>query len=77
MVSWKVVEKAPVETVTAKLPAMLLAMAVTLAAPAELVTAVELERMALAPVAGAVKVRATPLRGLPRPSRTVACNGVG
>src|SRR6185369_9732549 len=55
---------------------MLLAMAVTLATPAALVTAVVLDRVALAPDVGAAKVTVTPLIGLPSESLTVACRGL-
>ena len=46
-------------------PGNALAVAVTLAMPWELVTAVPAERVALAPVAGAVNVMLTPLCGVP------------
>jgi hypothetical protein len=55
---------------------MLLALAVTLAAPEALVTAVEIARFALAPEEGAAKVTVTPLNGFPAPSLTVACSAV-
>jgi hypothetical protein len=54
-----------------------LAVAVTVATPEALVTAVGLDRVALAPVAGAAKVTVTPDTGLPAESLTVACNAVG
>jgi hypothetical protein len=50
-----------------------LAVAVTLATPEAFVTAVPLERFALAPMGGAAKVTVTPLSGLPTESFTVAC----
>jgi hypothetical protein len=53
-----------------------LAVAVTLATPDAFVTAVPLERAALAPTGGAAKVTVTPLSGLPRESFTVACNAI-
>jgi hypothetical protein len=54
-----------------------LAVAVTLATPEALVTAVPLERAALAPTGGAAKVTVTPPSGLPSESFTVACNAFG
>lgn len=54
-----------------------MAVAVTLATPEALVTAVRLDRVALAPLAGVVKVTVTPFTGLPSESSTVACNAFG
>jgi hypothetical protein len=56
---------------------MALAVAVTLAIPEALVTAVLLDRVALAPLAGAVKATITPFTGFPHESFTVACNAFG
>jgi hypothetical protein len=53
---------------------MLLAVAVTLATPEALVTAVGLDRVALAPEGGAAKITVTPLNGFPAESLTVACS---
>ena len=53
---------------------MVLAMAVTLATPEALVTAVWEDRVALAPVGGAAKVMVTPFTGLPSASLTVTCS---
>jgi hypothetical protein len=55
---------------------MLLAVAVTLAMPEALVTAVGLDRLALAPERGAVKVTVTPDSGFPAEFFTVACSAV-
>jgi hypothetical protein len=44
--------------------------------PEALVTAVGLDRVALAPVEGAAKATVTPLNGLPSESLTVACSAV-
>ena len=54
-----------------------MAVAVTLATPEAFVTAVGLERVALAPVGGAAKFTVTPLKGLPSESLTVACKAFG
>jgi hypothetical protein len=56
---------------------VLLAVAVTPATPEALVTAVGLERVALAPEAGGVKMTVTPGTGLPSASLTVAWRGLG
>jgi hypothetical protein len=56
---------------------MPLAVAVTLATPAALVTAVELDKTALAPLAGAVNVTGVPLTGFPAESLSVACKAAG
>src|SRR5215471_18004250 len=55
---------------------MPLAVAVTLATPEALVTAVGLDRVALAPVVGAEKDTVMPDRGFPPESFTVACRAV-
>jgi hypothetical protein len=55
---------------------MLLAVAVTLATPEALVTAVGLERVALAPEGGAAKTTVTPDTGFPAEFLTVACSAV-
>ena len=55
---------------------MPLAVAVTLATPAALVVALGVERVAVAPEAGGVKVTSTPLTALFSASRTVACRAV-
>ena len=57
-------------------PAMLLAVAVTLACPAASLTADRTDSAAEAPEVGAVKLTVTPLTGLPNPSATVARNGL-
>src|SRR5579863_2254147 len=56
---------------------MLLAVAVTLATPALLVTAVPLDKTAPAPVDGGVKVTVAPATGIPLASFTVACSAFG
>ena len=56
---------------------MLLAVAVTLATPKILDTAVGLERVAPGPLVGAANETVTPLTGLPIASFTVACKAVG
>jgi hypothetical protein len=58
---------------------MPLAVAVTLAMPEALVTAVRLDRVALAPApgGGGTKVTVTPDTGLPSESFTVACRAAG
>src|SRR5713226_7316372 len=55
---------------------MRLAVAVTLAMPDALVTAVGLDSVAPAPLAGGVKVTVAPLTGLPNVSLTVACRAI-
>jgi hypothetical protein len=64
-----------VEATTAYAPAFVLAVAVTLAWPEELVTAVVAPRTALAPLPGGAKVTVTPETGLPLASDTVATSG--
>ena len=60
-----------------KVPGPLVAVAVTLATPAELVTAVGLDRVAVAPpLLYAVKFTITPPTGLPALSVAVTCSGV-
>jgi len=54
-----------------------LAVAVTLATPDELVTAVVLDRFAPAPVVGAAKVTTAPLTAWPAAFFTVACSVLG
>ena len=54
----------------------MLAVAVTLATPEALVTAMGLDRVALAPVGGAAKDTVTPDSGFPPESFTVACRAV-
>ena len=56
------------------MPAMLLAVAVTLATPEALVNAVGLDSTALAPVGGAAKTTVAPVTGLPSASFRVACS---
>lgn len=53
-----------------------MAVAVTLAMPEILVTAVVAESVALAPVVGAVNVTVAPATGLPLTSTTKAVSGV-
>lgn len=67
-------ENAPAVAVMVYVPDVALAVAVTLATPEALVTAVALDRVALAPVAGAAKVTVAPLIGFPAESLTVACS---
>ena len=55
---------------------LLLAVATVLATPLAAVVAVAGEKVALAPVEGAVKLTATPATGLPFPSLTRAVSGV-
>ena len=74
MLSENEAEAAPALAVTTYEPAVALAVAVTLATPAALVTAVGLDSVALAPLPGAVKETVTPLNRLPPESFTVACN---
>ena len=54
----------------------MLAVAVTLATPDALVTAVMFDGVALAPVVGDAKVTVAPLTGSPNWSFTVACRAV-
>ena len=54
-----------------------MAVAVTLATPAALVTAVPLDKVALGPTVDTVNVTVTPLTRLPSASFTVACNAIG
>jgi hypothetical protein len=75
-VSEKEVEKLPVVAVTIKLPAVALAVAVTLARPEALVTAVVLDNVALAPLAGAANVTVAPDTGVPAASFTRACKAL-
>jgi hypothetical protein len=78
LVSAKFAEPTP-ETVALMLydPAVPFAVAVTPATPALFVTTVLLERLALAPEAGAANVTVTPGTGLPPASMTVACSEKG
>ena len=52
-------------------------MAVTLAMPEALVTAVALDSVAVAPVAGTAKVTVAPLTAAPAAFFTVACSATG
>ena len=61
--------------VTAYTPTVLPLVAVMLARPLASVTAVVAESVALAPLAGAVKVTVTPLTGLPSASATATTSG--
>jgi hypothetical protein len=61
----------PTLAVTEYVPRALLAVAITLATPAALVTAAALDRTALAPVDGGVNVTVTPLSTWPPASLTV------
>ena len=77
LVRAKVAEEAPEALATTLYePIVALAVAVTLAIPEALVTAVAAESAALAPVAGPAKVTVTPLTGLFPASRTVTRRGV-
>ena len=53
------------------------AVAVTLATPEALVTAVKLDRIALAPASGTAKVTVVPATGFPAESFNVACSAFG
>ena len=77
LVRAKVAEEAPEAlAITLYEPIVELAVAVTLAIPEALVTAVAAESAALAPVTGPAKVTVTPLTGLFPASRTVTRRGV-
>ena len=76
LVREKTAVKAPTLAVTVYEPGVALAVAVTLATPWALVTAVAPESVAPAPEAGAEKFTVTPLNGLPPASFTVACSAV-
>jgi hypothetical protein len=68
----------PDEAVTVYPPGVVLAVAVTLAAPEAFVVTTPLdENVALAPLAGAANVTVAPETGLEKESTTLTCNGCG
>ena len=77
MVRLKVAGVATATTLAVTLypPAVAFAVAVTLATPLPLVTALAADSAALAPLPGTTKFTVTPATGLPPRSFTVTCNG--